>query len=306
MLEPTATTAFDDPFEHRFVTVGGLRFHLAETGPRDGRPVLLLHGFPELWWGWHRQLPLLAAAGYRVTAPDQRGYNLSDKPRGVRSYGLDALAEDAVGFIDALGADKVCLAGHDWGAAVAWWTAIRFPERVEKMIALNLPHPVVMRRHLLENRRQRRKSWYIFFFQLPWLPEWALKRNSWAWATKSLTAIAHPGTFSAADLQRYRQAWSRPRAIRSMLHWYRASLRRPPGRVPSLRVTVPTRLFWGMQDPALGSEMVEPSLALCDDGAAVRFERLTHWLLHEAPEDVGRAMVEFFSEEGVSDTPALR
>lgn len=287
--------SFDDPFEHRFVTLGDLRFHLVETGPRDGKPVLLLHGFPEHWWGWHHQMPQLAAAGYRVTAPDLRGYNLSDKPRGAKSYGLDALAEDTVRLIDELGADEVLLAGHDWGGAVAWWTAVRFPERIEKLIVMNVPHPVVMRRFLLKNRAQRKKSWYMFFFQLPWLPEWALRRRNWHWATKSFNAIALPGTFSDEDLDRYREAWRRPRAITSMLNWYRAALRQPPGRVPSVRVTVPTTVFWGMQDPALSSDMVEPCLALCDDGRAVEFERLTHWLLHEAPEEVGEAMIDVFA-----------
>ncbi len=284
-------------FEHRRVELGGLGLHLVETGPRDGRPLLLLHGFPEFWWGWNRQMPLLAAAGFRVAVPDQRGYHRSDKPRRVAAYGLDRLAEDVVALADLLGAERFLLAGHDWGGAVAWWVAVRWPERVEKLAVLNVPHPVVMRRHLLRDAKQRRRSWYMFVFQLPWLPEWLLRRRDFAFLAKALGAIARRGTFSADDYARYREAWGRPGALRGMLHWYRAAFRVPPARVPSVRVRVPARIFWGLDDPALGAAMVEPSLALCDRGDAVRFPGLSHWLLHEEPEQVGRAMVDFFREE---------
>jgi pimeloyl-ACP methyl ester carboxylesterase len=283
-----------DGFEHRRVEVGGLGLHLVETGPAGGRPLLLLHGFPESWWGWHRQMPLFAEAGYRVAVPDQRGYNLSDKPRPVSAYGLDRLARDVVELADLLGAERFRLAGHDWGGAVAWWVAVRWPERVEKLAILNVPHPVVMRRHLLRDPRQRRRSWYIFLFQLPWLPEWLLRRRDFAFLRRALGAIARPGTFGEEDFARYREAWRRPGALRGMVSWYRAALRRPPARLPSVRVTVPTRIFWGLDDPALGAEMIDPSVALCDRGDAVRFPGLSHWLLHEEPERVGRAMLDFF------------
>jgi epoxide hydrolase 4 len=284
-----------DGFEHRRVEVGGLGLHLVETGPAAGRPLLLLHGFPEFWWGWHRQMPLFAAAGYRVAVPDQRGYGLSDKPRSVEAYGLDRLAADVVELADGIGAERFCLAGHDWGAAVAWWVAVRWPERVEKLAVLNVPHPVVMRRHLRRDPRQRRRSWYIFLFQLPWLPERLLRRRDFAFLRRALGAIARRGTFTEADYARYREAWSRPGALRGMVSWYRAALRRPPARLPSVRVTVPTRILWGLDDPALGADMIDPSVALCDRGDAVRFPGLSHWLLHEEPERVGGAMLDFFA-----------
>jgi len=283
-----------DGFEHRTVEIDGLDFHLVEAGPRDGRPLLLLHGFPEYWYGWHREIPLLVAAGFRVTVPDQRGYNLSAKPRGVAAYGIDRLSQDVADLIDLLGHDKVYLAGHDWGAAVAWWTAVRFPDRLHKVAVLNVPHPSVMKRTLRTSLRQLRRSWYMFLFQLPWLPEMLLRRNDFAFAVKGLVAIARQGTFSDDDLARYRQVWSRPGALTAMLNWYRAALRVPPARVPSVRVTVPMRILWGMRDPALGSEMVEPSLAYCDHGEAVRLPELTHWLQHEDPQRIAELLVEHF------------
>lgn len=295
MLDDTPSE-LRDLVEHRTVTLDGLEFHLVEAGPQDGRPLLLLHGFPEYWYGWHRQIPQLAAAGFRVTVPDQRGYNLSAKPRGVAAYGMDRLSQDVVDLIDVLGHERVDLAGHDWGAAVAWWVAVRFPERLRRVAVLNVPHPSVMRRHLRTSLRQLRRSWYMFLFQLPWLPEALLRRNDFAFPAKGLVAIARCGTFSDEDLARYRRAWSRPGALTAMLNWYRAALRVPPKRVPGgLRVRVPMRILWGMQDPALGSEMVEPSLAYCDHGEAVRLAELTHWLQHEDPRRIGDLLTEFFA-----------
>lgn len=283
---------------HRTVEVDRLPVHLVQAGPEGGPPVVLLHGFPEAWFGWQRQIPRLADAGFRVTAPDQRGYNLSGKPRGVRAYGLDRLSRDVVELVDLLGEERVLLAGHDWGAAVAWWTAVRYPQRVERLAVFNVPHPLVMRKHLRTNPRQRRRSWYIFLFQLPWLPEWMLRRRDFRRLRRALTSIALPGTFSEADLARYRDAWARPRAVRTMVHWYRAALWRPPARVASPRVTVPTRIFWGLDDPALGAEMVEPSVALCDRADAVRLPGLTHWLLHEAPAETAQGLIRFFAGRG--------
>lgn len=283
---------------HRTLDAGGLAVHLVSAGPEDGPPLLLLHGFPEAWFGWERQIVPLAAAGFHVLVPDQRGYNLTAKPRGVAAYGLDRLTGDVTELLDVLGIERTLLAAHDWGAAVAWWAAVRFPERIERMAILNVPHPVVMRRHLLRDAAQRRRSWYMFFFQLPWLPELVLRRRDHAFLVKALVAIARQGTFSAADLERYRQAWSRPGALTAMLNWYRASLRHPPERPGSVRVSVPTRILWGMKDPALDAAMVDPSLALCDHGSAERFPELSHWLQHEEPELVAERLVAFLGPAG--------
>lgn len=292
---PDSPAADDAGLAHRFFEVDGVRLHAVEAGPPEGPLVLLLHGFPELWRAWKRQIGPLAEAGYRVLVPDQRGYNLSDKPREVSAYGLDRLAEDAAALIAAAGRERASIAGHDWGGMVAWWLAVRHPERVARLAVLNMPHPLVMRRHLRRNAAQRRRSWYIFFFQLPWLPEHWFARRDFAVGERSVAGTARPGTFSEADLGLYREAWRQPGAVRAMVHWYRASLRRPPARVASPRVRPPTLLIWGLRDRFLGSEMIEDSLALCDDGRAERLPEASHWVQHEEPERVNALLLQHFS-----------
>jgi pimeloyl-ACP methyl ester carboxylesterase len=288
------TTGMPIELRHRVIATNGVRLHAVEAGPPEGRLLILLHGFPEFWYGWHRHIEAFAAAGYRVLVPDQRGYNLSDKPRGVASYRLDRLAGDVVGLIDDAGRERACLAGHDWGGAVAWWVGVNFPRRLDRLALLNVPHPYVMRRHLLHDRAQRRRSWYIFFFQLPWLPEIYLRRHDWAYGARALTVTSRPGTFSESDLALYRQAWSQPGAISAMIHWYRAALRLPPPRPASPRVEVPTLLLWGTGDRFLGREMAQPSIDLCDDGRLI-FLDATHWVHHEEPGEVQRRLAEFFA-----------
>ena len=161
-------------YEHKLIATNGITLHAVTAGPEDGPLVLLLHGFPEFWYGWRRQIPALAAAGFRVLAPDQRGYNLSDKPRELSAYRLDALAADALGLIDAAGRERAFVVGHDWGAMVAWWLALVAPQRVERLAILNVPHPYVFRRHLMNDAEQQKRSIYAGFFQLPWLPQSAL------------------------------------------------------------------------------------------------------------------------------------
>ena len=278
----------------RLVKLGDQRLHVAEAGPADGPLVILLHGFPEYWGAWRHQIPALAAAGFRVLAPDQRGYNLSSQPRRLAGYGLDALVDDVVALIAEAGHDRAHVVGHDWGGLVAWWAAIREPEKLRRLGILNVGHPRVLRQQMRSNPRQRRKSWYVFFFQLPWLPEWYLSRGDWEKCVRAVRGTSRKGTFSPADMDEYRQAWRRSGA-RGMVNWYRAALRRPPRRVPSLRVTVPTLLLWGARDRFLGEELVKPSLDLCDRARAEIFPEATHWIQHEEPEKVNRALIDFFS-----------
>jgi pimeloyl-ACP methyl ester carboxylesterase len=280
---------------HRTIATNGIRLHAVEAGPEGGPLVILLHGFPEFWYGWHRQIEPLAAAGFHVLAPDQRGYNLSDKPRKIAAYNLDILARDVVGLIEEAGAGKARVVGHDWGGAVAWWLGSKHPERLEKLVLLNIPHPLVMRRALREDPVQRKKSSYIFYFQLPWLPERAFRADDFARGVKALRSSSRPGSFSDADLALYREAWSQPGAVRSMLHWYRAGLRARPRPPASPRVRVPTLLLWGAKDRFLGRELTQPSIDLCDDGRLEFFEEASHWIQHEEAERVNGELIRFFS-----------
>ena len=277
-----------------FFQNGNVKLHAVAAGPKDGPLVLLLHGFPEFWYGWRRQIEPLAAAGFRVLVPDQRGYNLSGKPPGVKSYALSELTSDVMAIADQLGQPRIFLAGHDWGAAVAWSAALLHPERIAKLAILNVPHPSVMRRYLQSNRRQMRRSWYIFFFQLPFLPEMFFRARNFRLGVTSLIRSSRAGTFSADDLARYRAAWSQPSALTAMINWYRAGLR-ARSRFADRTVRVPTRILWGQRDSFLLPEMAQESLRYCTNAELISFPDASHWLQHEEPDRVSHFLIEFFS-----------
>jgi pimeloyl-ACP methyl ester carboxylesterase len=276
----------------RCVDTNGVTLHVVEAGPREGLPVVLLHGFPEFWYGWRAQLPALAAAGLRLIVPDQRGYNTSSKPRGISSYGIERLAADVLGLLDESGERSACVVGHDWGALVGWWLALAHPERVERLAVLNVPHPAVMRRQLATNPRQALRSWYVLLFQLPGLPEALLRRRDFAMLARAVRG-GRRGTCSDADLARYREAWAQPGALRAMVDWYRAAPRVAVRPLPALRVRVPTLLLWGARDRFLGLELAAPSAALCDKGVLHVYEQATHWLQHDEAASVNQRLIEF-------------
>jgi len=280
--------------EETFIQTNGVRLHVMLDGPKDGQPVLLLHGFPEFWYGWSKQIPALVEAGFRVIVPDQRGYNLSDKPRSVKSYSLEMLAQDMLGLLDALGYEKVFLAGHDWGAAVAWALTIWNPERFYKLAILNVPHPSVMTRFLYHDPEQMRNSWYIFFFQLPWLPEAVMRQGNLRGAERILRGSGKPHTFTNQDIVEYKKAWSQPGAFNAMINWYRAVVRFQPAMPKDKHVKIPTLMLWGKQDFALSYRMAQPSIDLCNDGRLIFFESATHWVQHDEAEAVNRELVNFF------------
>lgn len=283
------------PLEELVFRNGPVELHSVAAGPLGGPVVLLLHGFPEFWYGWRKQIAPLAAAGFRVIVPDQRGYNKSSKPRGVAAYALPELVSDVIAIADQLGQQRIFLAGHDWGAAVAWGVALLHPERVAKLAILNVPHPSVMRRYLTKNRSQRRKSWYIFFFQLPYLPEIFLSASDFRKAIASLAGSSRHGTFSPEDFAEYRAAWSQLGALTAMINWYRAALRHRPS-FPDRTVRVPTRILWGQRDAFLMFEMAQDSLRYCPQAELFPFPDATHWLQHEEPARVSELLIDFFRQ----------
>ncbi len=270
-----------------------MRLHAVAAGPQDAPVVILLHGFPEFWYGWRRQIEPLAAAGFRIIVPDQRGFNLSSKPSGVAAYALTKLASDVIAIADQLGREKIFLAGHDWGAAVAWSTALLHPQRVAKLAVLNVPHPSVMRKFLATHPRQILRSWYMFFFQLPWLPEALFSAFNFRVAARSLLRSSRPGTFSPEDLAQYRAAWSQPGALTAMINWYRAIFRTRV-KFPDKTVRVPTRILWGERDAFLLAEMAHESLRYCTSAELFTFADATHWLQHEEPARVSELLIDFF------------
>ena len=282
--------------DSQLVDTNNIRLSVVQAGPEEGPLIILLHGFPEFSYSWRNLMPKLVSAGYRVWAPDQRGYNLSDKPDGIDPYRIDELAKDVIGLIDAANRKQAILIGHDWGAGVAWWVAGKYPERISKMVVMNVPHGKVMREFIRGNIGQMLKSWYIMFFQIPWLPERLARMDNWRMLVKLLKRTSHPGTFSDEDFDQYRKAWLQPGAFRSMLNWYRAFIQRPPAPPANSRITVPTMLIWGKLDSVLSSEMAQPSIDLCDNGRLVFIEDATHWVHHEKLERVNDLVTEFLRD----------
>jgi epoxide hydrolase 4 len=279
--------------ENRTVEANGLRFHLREAGQLDDRTVLLLHGFPEFSYAWEGIGAKLAAKGYRVWIPDQRGYNLTDKPRNVHNYNSEVLARDILSIIDATGCRKIDLVAHDWGGHVAWWTAVRYPQRIRRLIVMNCAHPRVMFRNVLTNPHQTFKSWYAFALQIPWIPEWILSRNRFSVMRRFIRWDGENGPMTEADSERYIEAWSRPRAFTSMINWYRSAFRTLPLTLDETQVHVPTLLIWGEKDQFLYRGLAQQSIDCCDDGRVVYLPDASHWVHHERPSKVSRLIEEF-------------
>ena len=204
----------------------GIRLHYVEAG--SGPLVILLHGFPEFWYSWRHQIGPLAEAGYHVVAPDMRGYDLSDRPQSWRSYDAGLIAEDIAGLIHSFGEEQAYVVGHDWGAAIAYTLAMAHPEVVRRLAILNVPHPARMAEGF-RTLKQLRKSWYMFFFQIPRLPEYMFSREDFSFAKRSLRSDAKDA-FTDEDLERYVEAWSQPGALTGMINYYRAALRRSPSK----------------------------------------------------------------------------
>ncbi|MRX72370.1 alpha/beta fold hydrolase [Bacillus lacus] len=280
--------------EYNFVKTNGIELHVAASGPKDGKLVILLHGFPEFWYGWKNQIGMLAEAGYRVLVPDQRGYNVSDKPEKIKDYELSKLSADILGLIEAEGKESAVIMGHDWGGAVAWHLASQHPEIVEKVLTVNMPHPKAMSKILPLNPLQWVRSSYMFFFQLPAIPEAALKANSYGVLESSLTETSMPKTFSKEDLQFYYDAWSKSGALTAMLNWYRALLHHDFSKVKSIQI--PARMIWGKGDAFLGQSLAKESIKHCENGQLIFVDEATHWILHEQPAIANRLILEFLEE----------
>lgn len=278
----------------RRVATNGIHLNVAQAGPEDGPPVLLLHGFPEFWYGWRHQIEALARLGYRVWAPDGRGYARSDKPQGRSAYRMEELLADVVGLIDAGGWERVRVVGHDWGGAVAWRLAERHPGRVERLTVINCPHPGVLGAALRRDPAQLLRSSYVFFFQLPGVPEAALRWRGYRMLARAMRGTSAPGSLSAEELAEYRRAWAEPGALTGMLNWYRAA----PLSLPRLaggpgRVRPPALLLWGTGDRFLGEALIEPTLARCDQGRLHRLEGVSHWAPWEAPGEVNAVLADW-------------
>jgi pimeloyl-ACP methyl ester carboxylesterase len=278
---------------HRYADLGDVRLHYVEAG--QGPLVLLLHGFPQFWYQWRHQIPALVEAGFRVVAPDMRGYNLSDKPPGVRAYRVELLARDVERLILACGERRATVIGHDWGAIVAWVAAMHHPGRVERLVILNVPHPARFVDGLL-SPGQLLKSSYMFLVQIPRLPEEVICAGDFALLRSALRRDpVRPGTFAAEDIERYLRALARPGALTATLNYYRALLRNP-GETRALlkRIEAPVLVIWGERDRFLSRRLAEPPRLWVPN--LLRVERLqdaSHWVAEDRPLEVNTLLLDF-------------
>ncbi|BDI61339.1 alpha/beta fold hydrolase [Qipengyuania nanhaisediminis] len=281
-----------------WITAGGLTFETATAGEGD-HLALCLHGFPELPFSWRHQIPLLAEMGYRVWAPALRGYGGTSRPEGVRAYALDRLVGDVAALIEASGARKVTLIAHDWGAIIAWAFAIVHGEMIDRLVIMNVPHPQCARREMT-SWRQLRKSWYIFFFQLPWLPEAFLARHRGKAAGRIIAQTScNPGRFGSHVQDIYSRAAMRKGARSAMVNYYRALLRhRDTLDMGDFRVSVPVLMLWGEQDVAIDIACTKGTDRWVDDLTLIRFPGVSHWVQQDAPDKVNAALAQWLPGGG--------
>ena len=280
-----------------YAQIGAVKLHYAAAG--DGEKlVILLHGFPEFWYSWRRQIVALSDQ-YTVVAPDLRGYNLSDKPALTADYQMDKLVDDVTGLIRHFGREQAAIVGHDWGATVAWSVARDYPEMVSKLCAMQVPPVSVWKKN--QTFKQFLASWYMFFFQIPALPEWVLSRNNFALLADSLKNSTHEkGVFSSEDIAEYKRVWREDAAMTSMLNYYRANILKRFFGADSVeeKIKVPTLFIYGEKDHAVLPETVRGVGEAVDAPfSEIRIPDAGHWVQQEAAEIVTDSLREFLAEE---------
>ncbi|RHX87805.1 alpha/beta fold hydrolase [Leptospira stimsonii] len=281
-------------FRHQFISSGNIKLHVVTVGNPKNPPLLFLHGFPEFWYGWKNQIDFFLIQGYFLILPDLRGYAESGKPWFFSSYRISLLSFDIVSILDSLQIEKADCIAHDWGAAVIWNSLYENPERFRNVCILNMPHLETIKHTILNDKIQRKKTSYIFFFLLPLIPEYLLIRNKFRMLWNSLIKTSNKGSFSSEDFLHYRKAWSGFRTVRSMLNWYRAAIFFPP-KLPkekNRKLPHPVKIFWGERDPFLKKEMGKDSLSFLENGEYQGFSA-THWLHHDIPEILNPSLYEF-------------
>lgn len=289
-----------------FVDAGGMHFELHACGDdTSDRLALLLHGFPEHAISWRHQLPMLARLGYRVWAPNQRGYGRTVRPPHVSDYTLDKLVGDVAALIDASGARSVTLFGHDWGGAVAWAAALSDVRPIDRLVVMNLPHPRKMAEALRSSWRQRLRSWYVLLFQIPRLPEWLLgRKRAQLIANAFRRATTNPDRFPEDVIEIYRENALQPGALTAMVNWYRAAVR--TRKEVSERfaggglLETPTLMVWGENDAALGKELTYGTEELVKD-FTIRYLPASHWVNQDMPEETNAIVEAWLTGKPVPD-----
>jgi len=294
----------DASIRHEFIEAGGLRFHIAACGEGE-RLALCLHGFPECWYSWRHQMPVLADLGYRVWAPDLRGYGETTKPPHLQDYAIEKLIGDVGALIDASGAPSVTLIGHDWGAIIAWYCAMRKIRPLERLIIMNAPH-LAAAEPAFRTWKQLRRSWYAMFFQLPWLPEVLLRARDFRAVGEAMRrTCANPERFPDAALAVFRRAAAHPGAITGMLNYYRAFVRGGGAtrqkKLGAPIIETPTLMIWGERDVALTKETTYGTEAYVADLTLRYLPDASHWVQQDDPDTVGRMLRAWLGGEPVPE-----
>jgi epoxide hydrolase 4 len=301
-----------DRWPHKFAETNGIRLHYVEAGPEDGRLVLLLHGFPEFWYSWRAQIEALSEAGYRIVAPDLRGYNLSDKP--ADGYDVPNLVEDIAGLIRAVGRESAVVGGHDWGGGLTWAFGSYHPEMTEALMVANAPHFGPFEREL-RKPRQMMRSWYMLFFQIPAVPEWSIRAGNYRLIERMFQQRADADSIPPEEIQAYKDAIGTPGALTAALNYYRTAFR---SRLPTpFRrsaagdseptsgesegqqwpvITAPTLLIWGTNDVALGVETTHGTAEWVPNLRIEFLHGASHWVQQERAEEVNRLMLDFLEK----------
>jgi len=288
-LDPLSSTAV-------LVDNAGINLEVHDFGPKSGELVILLHGFPECWAAWRHQITPLATAGYRVLVPNLRGYGKGDKPAKLINYRIDKLATDVDALLAFAGQQKCHLVGHDWGGGIAWWYGIHYSDKLHSLSILNAPHPLAFLEVLKKNPLQWLKSWYIFFFQLPWLPEKLISLFNFKRLRDTLTKTSNEGSYDQRDIDMLTHTWSQPGCTKAMLNYYRCMLRDIQQPQAPAMVSAPSQLLWGEQDLALSLPMAELSVNYLANGKLERFPDASHWLNHDKPEAITAKLLRFFDQ----------
>lgn len=278
----------------QFIKANGLNFHIKESG--NGNLVLLLHGFPEFWYSWVKVIPLLDKH-FKVVAPDLRGYGQSDKPQKVNDYNFRILSNDIAEIIKTLGYEKAIIVGHDWGGGVAWEFAKLYPEMTEKLIVLNCPPAIRLQNAILTNWKQFKMSWYIFFFQLPFIPEWYMHKNlkNIFWRMLRGWSI-NKNAFQKEDIEQYEKAFANRSDFTGPLNYYRAALRALIDKdfrtIPQYNMD--TLIIWGEADKALGKWLIDDLEKYFTQKFEIKYiPNCSHWVQQEQPELVAQYILSF-------------